>query len=35
MINEAVRQCLLGGEPAVPVGVGLDLIEGLTGVLGN
>ena len=35
VINEAVRQSLLRGEPPVPVGVCLNLLERLTGVLGN
>ena len=35
VIDEAVLQCLLCGEPPVTVGVLLDLFQGLSGVLGD
>src|SRR3954463_15861649 len=35
VVDEAVVLGLLGGEPAVPVGVGLDLLERLAGVLAD
>src|SRR4051794_18765395 len=35
IVDEAVLLGLLGGEPAVPVGVSLDLLERLSGVLAD
>ena len=35
LVDEAVLAGLLGGEPPVPVGVPLDLLDRLTGVLGD
>ena len=35
LVDEAVLLGLLGGEPAVAVGVALDLLDGLAGVLGD
>src|SRR5215211_3866368 len=34
-VDQAVLARLLGGEPAVTVGVGLDLLDGLAGVEGD
>src|SRR4029453_5058489 len=35
VVDEAVVLGLLRGEPPVAVGIGLDLVQGLTGVLGD
>ena len=35
LVDQAVLDGLLGGEPAVAVGVGVDLLDGLAGVLGD
>ena len=35
LVDEAVLERLVGGEPAVAVGVVLDLLDGLAGVLGD
>ena len=35
LVDEAVLASLLGGEPAVAVGVGDDLVDRLAGVLGD
>ena len=35
VVDHAVLQRLLGGEPAVPLGVGRDLLDRLTGVEGD
>src|SRR3954462_11444880 len=35
IVDEAVLLGLLGGEPAVPVGVSLDLLKRLSGVLAD